>query len=116
MCVQQTVSLKSCLLSKEALFKSVCVRVCERERVGESYLRSLLNIFHSLSNINSIPHPSLCSRCLAPAEYFVALWKNDLCLEGAGTEQYFIKIPCLFTQEKQGSFKWKLKVDCDIDG
>ena len=84
--------------------------------MGEGYLRSLLNIFHSLSNINSIPHPSLYSRCLAPAEYFVALWKNDLCLEGVGTQQYFIKIPCLFTQEKQGSFKWKLKVEFDIDG
>ena len=84
--------------------------------MGEGYLRSLLNIFHSLSNINSIPHPSLFSRCLAPAEYFVALWKDDLCLEGVGTQQYFIKIPCLFTQEKQGSFKWKLKVECDTDG
>ena len=118
---QQTYVISKLYLSKAVyLGKRLCSKDCvwarERKRVGEGYLRSLLNIFHSLSNINSIPHPSLFSRFLAPAEYFVALWKDDLCLEGVGTQQYFIKIPCLFTQEKQGSFKWKLKVECDTDG
>ena len=88
----------------------VCVCVC----VCWGGLFAVIAQYFPLSNINCIPHPRLCSRCLAPVGYFAALWMNTLHLEGVGAQQCFIKIPCLFPQEKQRKFKWKSKVGCAI--